>query len=156
MLTGQTRLVNVNEGPLSRYAPTAAPGKIAVPRYILRRLLLPALAGAMRQRTCAQCLDACALAAVPAGRVETVAEALQSPSVTERGVIEVLDHPSLGPVSLIRAAHGLAAQEGRLAKAPPLLGEDTRAILTDVLGLDRAGIAALVQAGAVACLDLEV
>ncbi|MES2665708.1 MAG: CaiB/BaiF CoA-transferase family protein [Pseudomonadota bacterium] len=124
-------------------------------RALHRDDLLPALSAAMRLQSCAHWLAACDRAGVPAGRVKTVAEALQSPSVTERGVVEVLDHPTLGPVSLIRAAHGLAAQVGRKAKAPPLLGQDTRAVLTGVLGLDEARIAALVQSGAVACLDLE-
>ena len=125
-------------------------------RALHRDDLLPALSAAILLESCDYWIDACTRAGVPAGRVKTVAEALQSPSVTERGVVEVLDHPTLGPVSLIRAAHGLEAQVGRLAKAPPLLGEDTRAVLAGVLGLDEARIAALVQSGAVACLDLEV
>ncbi len=124
-------------------------------RALHRDDLLPALSAAMLLQSCDHWIAACTRAGVPAGRVKTVAEALQSPSVTERGVVEVLDHPTLGPVSLIRAAHGLEAQVGRKAKAPPLLGQDTRAVLTGVLGLDEARIAALVQAGAVACLDLE-
>jgi crotonobetainyl-CoA:carnitine CoA-transferase CaiB-like acyl-CoA transferase len=83
-----------------------------------------------------------------------VSEALSAVSVVERGVIQTVQHPELGPVSLIRPAQGLAAQAGRSAKAPPLLGEDTRAVLRDVLGLDEARIAALVEAGAVACRDV--
>ena len=123
-------------------------------RAIHREALLPLVADLMTQRTCAEWLDACALASVPAGRVKTVAEALQSPSVTERGVVERLEHPQLGPVALIRAAHGLEAQVGRRAKAPPLLGEDTRSILKNVLGFDDVGIGALVASGIVACQDI--
>lgn len=98
-------------------------------------------------------LAACLAADVPAGPVKTVAEALSAPSVVERGVIQTLEHPELGPISLIRPAHGLAAQRTQDPKAPPLLGEDTREVLRDVLGLDEARIAALVSGGVVACRE---
>jgi hypothetical protein len=66
-------------------------------------------------------------------------------------VIQRLDHPTLGPVALIRPAHGLKAQEGHIPKAPPLLGEDTRAVLSGVLGYDSPRIEALIKAGVVSC-----
>ncbi len=59
------------------------------------------LEGILLTRTCEDWIEACHAASVPAGRVKTVSEALQSPSVIERGVIETLDHPELGPISLI-------------------------------------------------------
>ena len=52
-----------------------------------------------------------------------MSEALASPTVEARGLVQHLEHPVLGEVKLIRPAHGLAAQEGRGAKAPPLLGD---------------------------------
>ena len=120
-------------------------------RALHREELLPLLAEVIRHRPCAEWLEACNSASVPAGRVKTVAEALQSPSVIERGVVQRLEHPTLGTVALIRPAHGLAAQLDRKAKAPPLLGEDTRTLLTDVLGFDASRIDALIEAGVVAC-----
>ncbi|MDB5660921.1 MAG: CoA-transferase [Cypionkella sp.] len=120
-------------------------------RALHRDELLPIIAEIIRHRTCEDWLAACNRASVPAGRVKTVAEALQSPSVTERGVIQRLDHPTLGPVALIRSAHGLAAQQDHTPKAPPLLGEDTRAVLSDVLGYDAARIEGLIRAGVVSC-----
>jgi crotonobetainyl-CoA:carnitine CoA-transferase CaiB-like acyl-CoA transferase len=73
--------------------------------------------------------------------------------VVERGLIQRLEHPSLGPISLIRPAHGLAAQEGHVPKAPPLLGEDTRATLRTALGYSDARIDELERSGAIACHD---
>lgn len=119
-------------------------------RALHREDLIPVIAGTLRTNTCAHWIDACLKASVPAGRVKTVAEALQSPSVLERGVVETLEHPELGPISLIRAAHGLAAQKAGMAKAPPLLGEDTRTVLRDVLGLEEQRIDALITTGAIA------
>lgn len=122
-------------------------------RALHRDALLPLLADILRHRPCEHWLAACHRASVPAGRVKSVSEALQSPSVRDRDVIQRLDHPHLGPVALIRPAHGLAAQRGRGAKPPPLLGEDTRRVLHDVLGLGADRVAALEKAGVVACLD---
>ncbi|MDQ0323438.1 crotonobetainyl-CoA:carnitine CoA-transferase CaiB-like acyl-CoA transferase [Pararhizobium capsulatum DSM 1112] len=123
-------------------------------RAVHREELLPLLAEVVRQDTCAHWLAACLAASVPAGQVKTVSEALKSPSVTERGVVQHLEHPELGTVALIRPAHGLAAQANADAKAPPLLGEDTRSVLRDVLGLDDARIENLALAGVVACHDV--
>jgi crotonobetainyl-CoA:carnitine CoA-transferase CaiB-like acyl-CoA transferase len=120
-------------------------------RALHREDLLPVLSGIIRSRPCQYWLDACHGASVPAGRVKSVSEALNSPSVVAREVIQRLDHPELGPIALIRPAHGLAAQQGRKAKAPPLLGEDTADVLGTVLGLAPEEIADLVRKGAIAC-----
>lgn len=124
-------------------------------RALHRDDLLPVLAGIFRGRPCRYWLDACLKASVPAGQVKSVAEALESPSVTERGVVQHLEHPELGAVALIRPAHGLAAQESRVPRAPPLLGEDTRAVLRDILGFSDTRIDELARAGAIACHDID-
>ena len=120
-------------------------------RALHRDDLLPILVEIFRQRDCASWIDACLRADVPAGQVKTVAEALDSPAVRARGVVQTLQHPELGPVALIRPAHGLAAQEGRAVKAPPLLGEDTRSVLQEVLGYDAARIDDMAARGVVLC-----
>lgn len=120
-------------------------------RALNREELLPLLADILRERSCEHWLAACHAASVPAGRVKTVAEALQSTTVRDRGVIQKLEHPELGTIALIRPAHGLAAQDGHRAKAPPMLGEDTRVVLRDVLGLDDPAIDKLALSGVIAC-----
>jgi crotonobetainyl-CoA:carnitine CoA-transferase CaiB-like acyl-CoA transferase len=120
-------------------------------RAVNREALIPQLIDILKLRTCEYWLEACGRASVPAGRVKTVSEAMQSPSVVERGVVQELDHPELGPIRLIRPAHGLACQQNAQPKAPPMLGEDTRGVLEDVLGLSAAEIKALADAGAISC-----
>jgi crotonobetainyl-CoA:carnitine CoA-transferase CaiB-like acyl-CoA transferase len=120
-------------------------------RALHRDELLPILADILRQDTCAHWLAACNRASVPAGPVKRVSEALQAPSVVQRGVIQTVQHPRLGPISLIRPAHGLAAQAGQIPKAPPLLGEDTRAVLRAALGYSDERIDELARAGVIAC-----
>lgn len=120
-------------------------------RAMNRDPLIAMLTAALRERPCDHWLTACDRWGVPAGRVKTVAEALDGPSVAGRGVVQELTHPTLGTVRLIRPAHGLAAQADRQAKAPPLLGEDTRAVLTGTLGLTDDAIDALAAKGAILC-----
>ncbi|MFO1067881.1 MAG: CaiB/BaiF CoA-transferase family protein [Geminicoccaceae bacterium] len=124
-------------------------------RALHRDELLPSLEEALSRQTCAHWLQACHRAGVPAGQVKSVSEALASPTVEARGLVQHLEHPVLGEVKLIRPAHGLAAQEGRGAKAPPLLGEDTRAVLQRVLGYDEERIAGLEAKGVVRCAAME-
>ncbi len=122
-------------------------------RALHRQELLDAIQEIVGTQTSAHWLEACLAADVPAGPVKSVAEALNAKSVVERGVIQTLEHPELGPVSLIRPAQGLSAQDGHTYKAPPLLGEDTRTVLRDVLGFDPTRIEALVAQGVIACRD---
>ena len=123
-------------------------------RALHREELLPLLADILRGNTCDHWIATCHKASVPAGQVKTVAEALRSPSVVERGVVQQLDHAELGPISLIRAAHGITAQRAHTPKAPPLLGEDTRLVLRDVLGLDDRRIDSLAASGIIGCRDV--
>jgi crotonobetainyl-CoA:carnitine CoA-transferase CaiB-like acyl-CoA transferase len=123
-------------------------------RALNRDALLAELALVLNEGSCQDWIDRCLAASVPAGRVKSVAEALESPSVVERGVVQTLDHPSLGAIRLIRAAHGLEAQGGHVPKAPPLLGEDTRRILTDVLQVPAGQVDDLAHRGVIGCLDL--
>ncbi len=132
------------------------------PRYVTshqramnREGLLTDIQAIVSTRPSAHWLTACLEADVAAGPVKSVSEALAAKSVVERGVVQTLQHPEIGPISLIGPAQGLASQKGRLAKAPPLLGEDTRAVLCDVLGYDAARIDDLVAKGVVACRDVQ-
>lgn len=122
-------------------------------RAVYRDPLLQEMVESLRMQPVDHWLDACDRHGIPAGRVKTVAEALQSEVVRERGIVQELTHPVLGPVRLIRPAHGLSAQADRQAKAPPLLGEDTAAILSGVLGLEDEEIERLERLGVIACND---
>ena len=120
-------------------------------RAINRNTLIRELVEVLGRQSVDHWLSLCGEYGVPAGRVKTVAEALQSEVVIERGVVQELTHPVLGPVRLIRPAHGLAAQIGRMPKAPPLLGEDTAIVLSDVLGFGEEDIRNLASRGVIAC-----
>lgn len=114
-----------------------------------REALIPQLATAFKTKTRAHWMQACATASVPAGVVKTVPEVFDSPNVRERDVVQTLQHPHLGPVSLVRPAHGLAAQKHAEYIAPPLLGQDTETVLKTVLGYSAKTIERLHDEGAI-------
>lgn len=120
-------------------------------RAINREALIPILKEALRSNTVSHWLEACRQASVPAGPVHSVSEALSTPTVIERDIIQSMEHPELGTVRMIRAAHGLASQKHQEQKAPPLLGEDTRHVLRNVLGYEDARIDSLREAGVIHC-----
>jgi crotonobetainyl-CoA:carnitine CoA-transferase CaiB-like acyl-CoA transferase len=87
---------------------------------------------------------------VPHAPILSVLEALNSPQSQARGVVVEVDHPALGPIPLVNRPIRYADEEQAPVTAPPMLGQDTDAILADLLGLDEDRIAALRAAGTVA------
>lgn len=82
---------------------------------------------------------------VPNAPILSIAEALEQPHVAARNMIETVTHPNIGAIRLVRSpmlfdGHGPAA-----ATAPALLGENTREILQDRLGLDQSAINDLIR-----------
>lgn len=120
-------------------------------RAVNRDALLDILSARFLTGTCQHWLDKCLAASVPAGRVKSVSDAFDSPTVRARGIVQELCHPILGAVRMIAPAHGLAGQRDRTPKAPPLLGEDTGRVLRDVLGYSEERIGQMEKAGAIYC-----
>jgi crotonobetainyl-CoA:carnitine CoA-transferase CaiB-like acyl-CoA transferase len=85
---------------------------------------------------------------LPVGPVYDVATALDNEQTEARGTIREVEHPALGTVPVIEHPlnyeHATAGFEG----APPLLGEDTEAIL-DGLGYDADDVERLREEGAI-------
>ena len=62
-------------------------------------------------------------AGVPAGRVRTLDEVYASPQVEHLGLVDVVDHPTLGEVRLPGSPISYARSGRRPAEPPPLLGQ---------------------------------
>jgi crotonobetainyl-CoA:carnitine CoA-transferase CaiB-like acyl-CoA transferase len=110
----------------------------------LRATLEPVFRG----RTVAAWLDALERAGIPAGRVRSVAEALDNPQVSARGLLLELQHPRLGRGRYVGSPiHLDGAGRGSLLP-PPLLGQHTDQVLGE-LGLGTAEIESLRRDGVV-------
>jgi crotonobetainyl-CoA:carnitine CoA-transferase CaiB-like acyl-CoA transferase len=121
----------------------------AAARALNRDSLLAILGRSFLTNTRHHWMESCLRHGVPAGEVKSVPEAFASPTVKARQVVQTLESPFLGPVSLVRPAQGLSSQQHAGYKAPPMLGEDTASMLGTVLGYSSDEIAQLVSDGVV-------
>jgi len=86
---------------------------------------------------------------VPAGPIRSIAAAVNSPEVKERGILGQAPHSKAGTVPNLRLPVTLAGTPLIAARGAPVLGEHTRAVLSDFLHYDPARIAGLEQQGAI-------
>ena len=88
---------------------------------------------------------------LPAGPIFTLEQVFADRHVIETGIVEEIDHPTLGRLRLIANPVRMEGMGGRSVRsAPPLLGADSRRVLED-FGLAGAEIDALVAAKTVQC-----
>ena len=92
-------------------------------------------------------------AGVPAGPVYTMDQVFADPHVRAAGMVEAVDHPSLGPIELISNPLRLSSVGRETVRTPPpRLGEHGREILAGS-GLSEFEIARLIKSGAVLAGD---
>jgi crotonobetainyl-CoA:carnitine CoA-transferase CaiB-like acyl-CoA transferase len=75
--------------------------------------------------------------------------ALAAPETAARDMVETGDHPSAGPGRRVASPLKLGRTPVAAPTAPPLLGQDSRAVLAG-MGYDEAAIDALAAAGIIA------
>ena len=100
-----------------------------------RDTLCPTLQEALLTRTSGEWLALFEKADVPAGPVNTVDSALNTPQVAARGMVEEVAHPTLGPLRMVASPLKLEATPPTIRRHPPLLGEQTYEVLGEVLSL---------------------
>jgi len=89
---------------------------------------------------------------LPAGPIFTLDQVFADQHVNETGIVEEIDHPTLGPLRLISNPVRMAGMGGRSVRsAPPLLGADSRSVL-EQFGIASDEIDALVAAKTIQCL----
>ncbi len=88
---------------------------------------------------------------LPAGPIFTLDQVFEDRHVNETGMVEEVDHPTLGKLRLVASPIRMAGMGARSVRtAPPLLGADSRKILTD-FGIVPARIDALAAAKTILC-----
>jgi crotonobetainyl-CoA:carnitine CoA-transferase CaiB-like acyl-CoA transferase len=99
--------------------------------------------------------DRLTAAGVPAAAVQDAADRVErDPQLRARDYFVPLSHAEAGTWPLERPPFRLSEADvhpgGQIRRGPPCLGEDTRAVLRELLGLDEAELAALEEAGVLA------
>ncbi len=82
---------------------------------------------------------------VPAGPIRSIAEAVNSPEVKERAILGTAPHTKVGEVPNLRLPLELAGTPLRAPHGAPVLGEHTRAVLSELLHYDSGRVAELEQ-----------
>ena len=91
-------------------------------------------------------------AGVPCGAVRSVAEALADPQILAREMVQSIGHPTIGTLQTLGIPVKLSDTPGAIRSAPPRLGEHTRAVLEQDLGMSSGDIARLEQMRAIRCV----
>ncbi len=111
-----------------------------------RPALAQELAPRFSQRTVAQWLAALDDKGIPAGGVLDISQALAHPQLEARGMLPKVKHAKAGELTLV--GNPLPGSEAGRA-APPVLGQHTREVLQDLLGVSAEEVDALASAGVV-------
>jgi len=110
--------------------------------------LRPTLAERFAERSSADWLALLEAAEIPAGPINDVLAAFASPEAIARGMTVEMEHPAWGLVRQVGIPFELSATPASIRVPPPLLGQDSDAILLE-LGYDPASIAAFRAAGVI-------
>jgi crotonobetainyl-CoA:carnitine CoA-transferase CaiB-like acyl-CoA transferase len=148
---GELMLVVGNDG---QYARTCAvlgrPDLATNPIYLNNndrvangKELMAIFAGEFLKQPVKHWLDELEKAGVPSGPINDFAQVFADPHVRERGMEVKVEHPFEPSLSLIRNAITFSGTPVTDYRAPPMLGQHTRDVLTSQLGYDDAKIEAL-------------
>ncbi len=86
---------------------------------------------------------------IPVAAVRNAVEVMNDPHMHERGMLQRIDHPSLGPIIVPNSPLRLHGADRVEPLPSPSLGQHNQEVYGDWLGLGTAGVAALNRAGAI-------
>ena len=119
-------------------------------RSVNRRALQAAMRPAIATWRSADLIVAMQRAKLPGGRVNEIPQILADPHIAARGVVRTMTRSDGLDVRVLGYPGKLSRTPVDYRRAPPRSGEDTRAVLTQWLGLDAVALDALIADGVVA------
>lgn len=123
--------------------------KTNVQRTENRAELLPQILQALRGRPRALLLQRLASAGIPCGEVLGLHEALTSERTARGGLLTQQPHPEVGSMHVLAPPYRLDGERLPVRRPPPMLGEGTQDVLSELLGLGEAELQRLKAAGAI-------
>jgi crotonobetainyl-CoA:carnitine CoA-transferase CaiB-like acyl-CoA transferase len=76
-----------------------------------------------------------------------IAQIINHPVIQERGAMQSIPHPGLGPVAIPKSPFRMSATPAMIRNRAPLLGEHNEKVLGKYLGYSREEVARLTEAG---------
>ncbi|WP_353237874.1 CaiB/BaiF CoA-transferase family protein [Limnohabitans sp.] len=133
-----------NDGQFAKFCAVAGVPDVAKdPLYALntervrnRHVLVPLLEGIMKTRTKADWLAALEAAKVPCGAINTLGEVFVDPQIQARGMVQTWQHPVKADLQLVASPIKMSLTPVRQDLPPPMLGQHTAEVLSEVLGWD--------------------
>ena len=112
--------------------------------------LEPIIKAAMLRRATAEWLDDLLAAGIPCGPLNTVPQVIADEQVKHRRMIREVTHHTAGTIPIADTPLRLSRSETGIKGPPPDFGQDTAAVLEELLGLTSTEVAALEAEGVVA------
>jgi crotonobetainyl-CoA:carnitine CoA-transferase CaiB-like acyl-CoA transferase len=115
-----------------------------------RAAVVAAVERLCRKKTTREWVKSLTRANVPCGPINSIADVFKEPQLRHRGLRFELPHALGGKLPQVKNPLFFSRNTLEYSTAPPILGADTRAVLSDELGLTSAEILSLLADGAVA------
>jgi formyl-CoA transferase len=112
-----------------------------------RDVLVPLLADMVKTKTKQEWINLLEAAGVPCGPINNLDEVFDNPQVNARGMRIDLPHPTGGQVRLVGSPMKMSATPPQADLPPPMLGQHTEEVLSDLLGRTPEQIAGMREKG---------
>jgi len=109
--------------------------------------LVPQLLAELKARPRKLLLERLAAVGIPCGEVLGLHEALTSERAVRGGLVTEQPHPVAGSMAVLAPPYRLDGERLPVRRPPPVLGEGTQDVLSELLGLDAAQVADLKARG---------
>jgi len=119
-----------------------------------RHILLPLMKALIVSFTRESLLERLHAQGIPCGKVAGLHEALSSERTRQGGLVQQMPHPVAGSAHVFAPPYRLDGERLPIRCAPPLLGEATRKVLQENLGLSEAQLQDLQAKGVLTMPDL--
>ena len=146
-----------NDGQFAAFCRVAGRAELATdPRFRTnpdrvrnREILVPRVAEIVRERSSGDWVHALTEAGVPCGLVNDLSQVFEDPQAVHRGLQIEIPHPAGVPCPTVASPMRFSATPVAYEIPPPLLGQHTREVLGEILGLSRAELDALATQGVI-------